>query len=55
MLYLVPDLELTVVMTSDATAPRERDHIGALHSLLADGLIPAAEAGSASPMRSAGA
>ncbi|MGA0608420.1 serine hydrolase domain-containing protein [Phenylobacterium sp. VNQ135] len=45
MLYIVPDLGLTVVMTSDATAPREGDHIGALHRLLADGIIPAAVAG----------
>jgi len=47
MLYIVPDLEMTVVMTSDATAAREGDHIGGLHRLLAEGLIPAAEAGSA--------
>jgi CubicO group peptidase (beta-lactamase class C family) len=45
MLYIAPDLALTVVMTSDAAAPREGDHIGALHRLLADGIIPAAEAG----------
>jgi CubicO group peptidase (beta-lactamase class C family) len=49
MLYIVPDLELTVVMTSNATAPRERDHIASLHRLIADGLIPAAETGSRSP------
>lgn len=45
MLYIVPDLRLTVVMTSDPVAPREGDHIGALHRLLATGIIPAAEAG----------
>jgi CubicO group peptidase (beta-lactamase class C family) len=45
MLYIVPDLALTVVMTSDSTAARERDHIQSLHRLLADGIIPAAEAG----------
>ncbi|MCR5881015.1 serine hydrolase [Phenylobacterium sp. J367] len=45
MLYIVPDLRLTVVMTSDPYAPREGDHIGALHRLLADGIVPAAEAG----------
>ena len=43
MVYIVPDLELTVVMTSSATEPRERDHIESLHRLVADGLIPAAE------------
>lgn len=45
MLYILPDLRLTVVMTSDPYAPREGDHIGALHRLLATGIIPAAEAG----------
>jgi CubicO group peptidase (beta-lactamase class C family) len=45
MLYIVPDLGLTVVMTSDATAAREGDHIDALHRLLADGIVPAAEKG----------
>lgn len=45
MLYIIPDLRLTVVMTSDPYAPREGDHIGALHRLLATGVIPAAETG----------
>lgn len=45
MLYVVPDLRLTVVMTSDATAARDNGHIAALHSLLADGVVPAAEKG----------
>jgi CubicO group peptidase (beta-lactamase class C family) len=45
MLYVVPDLALTVVMTSDAGAARDGGHIEALHRLLAEGLIPAAEAG----------
>ena len=54
MLYIVPDLELTVAMTSDAAAPRERDHIASLHRLLAEGLVPAAEAGSAAPTPTAG-
>ena len=44
-IFIVPDLELTVVMTSDAIAPRERDHNRTLHDLLAGYLIPAAEAG----------
>ena len=45
MLYIVPDLALTVVMTSDASAEREGSHIQALHVLLADGIIPAARLG----------
>lgn len=45
MLYIVPDLRLTVVMTSDATATRDGGHIDALHRLLADHIVPAAEAG----------
>lgn len=46
MIYVVPDLRLTVVMTSDATAARDGGHIDALHRLLTEGVIPAAEAGS---------
>lgn len=45
MLYVLPDLELTVVMTSDATAARDGGHIDALHRLLADHIVPAAEQG----------
>ncbi|MHB9878088.1 serine hydrolase domain-containing protein [Pacificimonas sp. ICDLI1SI03] len=45
MLYIVPDLALTVVMTSSADAQRDGGHIQALHSLLADGIVPAAEMG----------
>lgn len=45
MLYVVPDLELTVVMTSDSSAARDGGHIDALHRLLADGIVPAAETG----------
>jgi CubicO group peptidase (beta-lactamase class C family) len=45
MLYIVPSLSLTVVMTSDADAERDIDHIQALHALLANGIIPAAERG----------
>jgi CubicO group peptidase (beta-lactamase class C family) len=42
MLYVVPGLALTVVMTSDPNEPsREDGHIQALHALLADGIIPA--------------
>jgi CubicO group peptidase (beta-lactamase class C family) len=45
MVYVVPDLRLTVVMTSDATGARDTGHVAALHALLADGIVPAAEAG----------
>ena len=49
MLYVVPDLSLTVVMTSDPTPQERGDHVASLHALLADGIIPAAVAGSARP------
>jgi len=42
MIYVVPDLQLTVVMTSVATGARDGGHVAALHQLLADGIIPAA-------------
>ena len=45
MIYVVPDLRLTVVMTSDPNGARDNGHIGALHGLLADGIVPAAERG----------
>jgi CubicO group peptidase (beta-lactamase class C family) len=45
MLYVVPDLGLTVVMTSDPDGARDSPHVQALHRLLADGIIPAAEKG----------
>jgi CubicO group peptidase (beta-lactamase class C family) len=45
MLYVVPDLRLTVVMTSDPTGPRDSEHIDALHRLMAEGIVPAAEKG----------
>jgi CubicO group peptidase (beta-lactamase class C family) len=44
MIYVVPDLELTVVMTSDATGPSGRSgYVRQLHELLVQGIIPAAE------------
>lgn len=39
--FIVPELELTVVMTSDPVSPREGVHNGALHELLTNVLIPA--------------
>ena len=44
MLYIVPDLALTIVMTSDPATPSGRTgYVDALHRLVADGIIPAAE------------
>jgi hypothetical protein len=44
MLYVVPSLALTVVMTSDPTEPSRQDgYRDRLHALLADGIIPAVE------------
>jgi CubicO group peptidase (beta-lactamase class C family) len=45
MIYVVPDLALTVVMTSDSGGARDNGHITALHALLADGVVPAAVKG----------
>jgi CubicO group peptidase (beta-lactamase class C family) len=47
MLFIVPDLKLTVVMTSDPGGARDNGHIAALHALLDDGIVPAAERGGA--------
>jgi CubicO group peptidase (beta-lactamase class C family) len=42
MLYVIPSLGLSIVMTSDPTAPsREDNYIGQLHALVADGIVPA--------------
>ncbi|HEY9346475.1 MAG TPA: serine hydrolase [Inquilinus sp.] len=43
MVYIVPDLGLTVVMTSDPTARSRDGYLEQLHGLLADGIVPAAE------------
>ena len=45
--FVVPSLELTIVTTSDPVSPREGDHNRALHRLVTDLLIPAAEQGGA--------
>jgi CubicO group peptidase (beta-lactamase class C family) len=56
MIYIVPALALTVVMTSDPTAPSGRNgYVRELHALVADGIVPAAVRGAAaspSPDRS---
>jgi CubicO group peptidase (beta-lactamase class C family) len=49
--FIVPDLELTVVTTSDPVSPREHDHNRALHRLLTEYVIPAAERGAQPPAR----
>ena len=50
MLFIVPDLRLTVVMTSDANGARDTGHIAALRQLLDDGIVPAAEQGGGSAL-----
>ncbi len=46
MVFVVPELRLTVAMTSDPTPyPRGEGHVADLHALLADGIIPAAVKG----------
>lgn len=47
MVFVLPELALTVVMTSDTDSERGSDHIGALRRLLAEQIVPAAEAGAA--------
>jgi len=48
MLYVVPSLGLTVVMTSDTNEPSRTDnYVGRLHSLMAESIIPSVEGGSA--------
>ena len=49
MVFVVPDLRLTVVMISDPSPVEQRDgHVDRLHALLDQGFIPAAETGAAS-------
>ena len=59
MIYVVFDLALTVVMTSDPTAPSGRNgYVDDLHALMADAIIPAAaaerDAAQAAPAASGG-
>ncbi|MDP1616236.1 serine hydrolase [Phenylobacterium sp.] len=50
MLFVVPSLDLTVVMISDPSPrPREESHVSQLHALLDAGIIPAAIAGERRP------
>jgi CubicO group peptidase (beta-lactamase class C family) len=45
MIYLVPGLELTVVMTSDPDVPRVPGQVFTRHALLAEAILPAFGAG----------
>ena len=45
MLFVVPDLALTVVMISDPSPQERGDHVDQLHVLLDEAIIPAAERG----------
>jgi hypothetical protein len=44
-IFVVPDLELTVVTTSDYDVERERGHLQAIRELVREGIVPAAETG----------
>jgi CubicO group peptidase (beta-lactamase class C family) len=46
-IFVIPDLEMTVVTTSDPDLPREGDHVRDIRELLSDWIVPAAEAGAA--------
>ena len=48
MLFVVPDLALSVVMISDPSPQERGDHLDRLHALLDEAIIPAAERGAAS-------
>ncbi|HEX2204889.1 MAG TPA: serine hydrolase [Longimicrobium sp.] len=45
--FVVPGLALTAVFVSEADGPRTSGHLGAIHALLDDYLVPAAEAAAA--------
>jgi CubicO group peptidase (beta-lactamase class C family) len=44
-IFIIPDLEMTVVTTSDPDVAREGEHLRAVRALLRDGLVPAAVTG----------
>ena len=55
MIYVVPSLNITAVMTSDPTAPSGRSgYVRQLHALLADGIMAAIEGGDAGTGSAAG-
>jgi CubicO group peptidase (beta-lactamase class C family) len=43
-IFVIPDLELTVVTTSAPNGPRDFEHLGEIYGLLLDDIVPAAEA-----------
>lgn len=45
MIYVIPDLRITVVMTSDPNGARDAGHIDALHGIVESAIVPAAERG----------
>jgi CubicO group peptidase (beta-lactamase class C family) len=49
-IFVVPELELTIVTTSDATTAREGAHNRALHDLVDELLVPAAINGDSQPV-----
>jgi CubicO group peptidase (beta-lactamase class C family) len=42
-IFVLPDLEMTVVATSTPSGPRDFEHLGAIYDLLGSELVPAAE------------
>jgi CubicO group peptidase (beta-lactamase class C family) len=46
-IFVIPDLELTVVTTSDPDTAREGEHLRAVRQMLAEMIVPAAELGEA--------
>jgi len=43
-IFVIPDLELTVVATSAPNGPRDWEHLGGIYGLLLEDIVPAAEA-----------
>jgi CubicO group peptidase (beta-lactamase class C family) len=52
-IFVIPDLALTVVTTSATERPRDFAHLSAIHELLRDYIVPAAEAADAAASASA--
>ena len=45
MIYVIPDLELTIAITSDESQPSGRSgYVRQLHRIVAEQVVPAAEA-----------
>jgi CubicO group peptidase (beta-lactamase class C family) len=39
-IFVLPDLELTIVTTSDPRGPRDMTHLGAIFALVEDRIVP---------------